>query len=178
MYTPEFDPNKMRESVLKVASRFPNNEPCDTDHVGLMLYFADTQAYRRTGHSITGATYHNMPPGPMPAQLPETLVKMMSVSDANYDQQATIMHISTRITPNRHPNLSVFTKDELQIINTTIEEFQDYTTEDLSKQASAEAGYRATKPYSTIPYETSLISTEPLSPEQIALGQKVADGLA
>ena len=176
MYTPEFDPNKMRETVLQVANRFPNPEPCDTDHIGLMLYFADTEAYRRMGHSITGATYRNMSPGPMPAQLPETLLQMMSQGDALFDQVESIVRITTRISPNREPNLSAFTPAELDIIGSTMESFQEYTTERLSKQASAEVGYRATKPYSTIPYETSWISTEPLSPEAIALGQRVAAG--
>ena len=178
MYTPEFDPNKMRETVLQVASRFPKPAPCDTDHLGLLLYFADTAAYRRTGSSITGATYRHMSPGPLPAQLPETLAQMTSDGDAQCDQLANIVRITTRVSPNRQANLSVFTKEELEAIETTIQSFQEYTTKRLAEQASAEAGYRATRPYSTIPYETSWISTEPRSSEAIALGQQVAAGLA
>ena len=178
MYTPEFDPNKMRETVLQVASRRPDPEPCDTDHIGLMLYFADTEAYRRLGSSITGATYRNMSPGPMPAQLPETLLQMMSQGDAQLHQVATIVRITTRISPNREPNLSTFTAAELDIIESTMESFQECSTEHLSKQASTEVGYRTTKPYSTIPYETSWISTEPLSPKAVAVGKRVAAGQA
>ena len=178
MYQPEFDPNKMRETVLKVASRPRNQEPCDTDFIGMTMYFADTEAYRQLGQPITGATYHHMPRGPMPTQLPDTIVKMTTTGEAKCYLTAGIASITTHIEPVRAPDLSIFTEDELHIIEDVMQSFHEYNTANLSKYASAEAGYSVTTVYNPIPYKTSRISTEPLSTEDIKLGLHVAAGLA
>ena len=155
MYQPEFDPNKMRETVLKVASRPRNQKPCDTDFIGMTMYFADTEAYRRLGQSITGATYHHMPRGPMPTELTDTIVQMTMTGDARCYLTTGIKSVTTQIEPARTPDLSSFSNDELQVLEDIMQSFHEYTTNHLSEHACAEAGYRATTVYNPIPYEKS-----------------------
>ena len=155
MYKPEFDPNKMRETVLKVASLPRNHEPCDTDFIGMTMYFADTEAYRRLGQSITGATYHHMPIGPMPTQLPDTIIQMTMTGAARCYVTNSIKNVITHLEPARAPELSSFSDDEVQVIEDIMQSFHDYTTDNLSKHACTEAGYRATTVYNPIPYENS-----------------------
>lgn len=174
MYTPEYDPEKMRETVLHVANLSRNPQMRDTEAIAAVVYLADTQAYRRYGKSITGASYRHMHGGPMPADFPQLLHNMSQDGDHSTSAQPSFTRIRSSVVPRRHARLDVFSPDELDVISSVMTDCQEMSRDDILSHVQAELGYRATTMYDTIPYETSWISSEPLTAAEIELGQLIA----
>lgn len=174
MYQPEFDPHKMRELVLLIADRSREDQPIHTNKVGIMMYYADTRAYREIGTSISGATYRNMLAGPQPAEYAQEQHNMHQHGDITITTDLSIVNVQQYISTNRTAKPNVFTSEQLAIINEVVDQYGPLSLEDASETARREIGYRTVKPYENIPYYTSWFSPNPLTPEQIDLGESIS----
>ena len=173
MYQPEFDPHKMRELVLLIADHSREDQPIHTNKIGIMMYYADTRAYREIGTAICGATYRNMLAGPQPTEYVQEQHNMQQHGDITVTTDLSIVNVQQYISPNRTAKPNVFTPEQLTIINDVVDQYSHLSLEDVSETARKEIGYRTAKPYENIPYYTSWFSPNPPTPEQTALGQSI-----
>ena len=66
----EFSPGKFNELVLLLVHRSAADPRMSRVKLNKLLYWVDFEAFRRFGHSMSGATYLKGEHGPMAAELP------------------------------------------------------------------------------------------------------------
>ena len=76
MYKPEFDSRKFRDLALYLAHKSQDDPYFGMVKLWVQMYYCDTIHWKRTGMSITGATYEKRSFGPFPREWPEELAKM------------------------------------------------------------------------------------------------------
>jgi hypothetical protein len=64
-----YDPEKFRELVVYVASKFEDDPPLGDVKLNKILYFSDFLTYNRLGSPITGARYQKQKLGPIAVPL-------------------------------------------------------------------------------------------------------------
>ena len=174
MYEPEFDAHKMRELVLLIADSSRDDQPIHANKIGIIMYYADTRAYRETGASISGATYRNMLVGPQPAEYVQEQHYMHQDGDITITTNLSMVNVQQYLSPNRPPKTDLFTREQLNIINDVVNEYGSLSLEDASQTARKDVGYPAVHPYESIPYYASTVSPSPLTPQQIANVESVS----
>ena len=121
-----------------------------------LLYYSDFDFFEKFQKSITGDIYNAYPKGPLPAMLGEItstmvkkeLLKIDSAQEWGKEYAPTeIYRCSVK------PDLSVFNKDELRMLDRVVRRYGSLNGEQLAELSHAEAPYTATEPYKEIPYE-------------------------
>jgi Protein of unknown function (DUF4065) len=65
----DYDQERLAELIVYIADRLIGDPRFGATMLNKVLFFADFEAYRRTGQSITGAVYQHLPQGPCAHQL-------------------------------------------------------------------------------------------------------------
>ncbi len=94
-----------------------------------LLYLADFEAYRTLGHPITGAVYERQEYGPVARPLPLVLDELAKVGYVVWHQIPSGPH--TRKVPSavEPSDLSLFTGDELAVVDRALERLRPRTVE-------------------------------------------------
>lgn len=121
-----------------------------------LLYYSDFDFFEKFQRSITGDVYNAYPKGPLPVNLgaitssmtKKGLLNVNSVREWGKEYAPTeIYKCSVK------PDLSVFTKDELKMLDRVARKYGSLNGEQLAELSHAEAPYSATELYKEIPYE-------------------------
>lgn len=114
-----------------------------------LLWYADVLHYKRHGKSMMGLVYKHMTYGALPLAYDE-IVHLPTVM---LEEQIIYNDISLKIIPKNELNLSLFSPDELSILQLVSGKFKyDYAKEIVDYMHKEEA-YRLTEPYHIISYE-------------------------
>ncbi|MCK4473785.1 SocA family protein [Candidatus Parcubacteria bacterium] len=121
-----------------------------------LLYYSDFDFFEKFQKSITGDVYNAYPKGPLPAMLNKITsemikkhsLKMNSVKEWGEEYAPTEVYKCSA-----EPDLSVFNKDELKMLDRIVRRYGSLNGEQLAELSHAEAPYTATEPYEEIPYE-------------------------
>jgi hypothetical protein len=143
-----------------------------------LLFRADTEGWRRLGNSITGETYIKQDFGPVASHLPIALEQLGSAGYLTWHFQETGPHTQKIPTALEPPDTSLFSPDELAVIDATIDELLPYGGKAVSEWShELSAGWRVADINEEIPYETSLVSPSTPKPEAVEqLRQRVLSG--
>ena len=171
----EFNQDKFNELVLYIAQHSEGDPRFSEAKLNNLLFCADFGCYRLHGAPITGATYRHLPAGPAPKQLLETRRFLVESNAAEIVTRPYFAGIYTRVVPKRTPNISgVLSYEELSIVDDVINEFWQYNGQQISERTHREWPWLVTKDMEEIPYYTAWVSTDPLTPEQVDVGRRVA----
>lgn len=133
-------------SVIGYFSSFVNN----LYKVKLMklLWYADALFFRRYDRSMTGLVYTHMPYGALPIAFDEIiyLPTVKVVEEVIYDD------ISYKIIPNEEVNISNFSLEELNVLETVATTFKNYRAREIVDYMHEEKAYTDTEAYQIIPY--------------------------
>jgi hypothetical protein len=175
----EFNSGRFKELILLLAHRSSDDQRMSRVKLNKLLYLADFEAFRQLGHSITGATYIRGDHGPMAAELPlaeEELGRSgyldWRIEPAGpWDQKVPVAIES--------PDPSLFTEDELRIVEFALTELAPHGGRAAREWSHEEsAGWRIVGKGQAIPYETSIIASEPAPKATIArLRERVLTGI-
>jgi len=138
-----------------------------------LLYRADFEAYRLLGQSITGETYEKQEFGPVARDLPIVLDELAAQGRLYWQFIPRGPHTRKVPTmsrePGAQPDMHLFSADELQVIENTLQELATYGGKDASEWSHEEsAGWNVVPEYGqAIQYESAFISTAPISPEDL-----------
>lgn len=114
-----------------------------------LLWYADVLHYKRHGKSMMGLVYKHMTYGALPLAYDE-IVHLPTVM---LEEQIIYNDISLKIIPKNELNLSLFSPEELSILQLVSGKFKyDYAKEIVDYMHKEEA-YKLTKPYHIISYE-------------------------
>ena len=154
----QFEREKFIELMLYFSKRgLDEGLVIGSTKLNKLLFFADFRSYARLGSPLTGARYQKLEWGPAPrALLPirEELVEQGLVRFSDDEDWSQVLE------PQREPDLSLFTSDELFIIDEVFEELRPLNAvaaSDYSHEASP--GWNAANELEDIPYETARVGT-------------------
>ncbi|MEM8822682.1 MAG: Panacea domain-containing protein [Pseudomonadota bacterium] len=156
---------KFRELILYVAGKSEADEYFGATKLNKILYYSDFRAFSRLGSPITGVRYFKLPQGPAPKSL-------LPVQKALVEEGAIKVEerpfpggkIQKRPIALRKPALSLFTGDELAIVDEVIEDLWEETAQQVS-DASHDVRWRAVNMRDAIPYEFVHLSNDQVTTE-------------
>lgn len=172
---PDFDEKKFKELILYASERLFDDPKFGATKLNKVLYFSDFLAFARLGKPITGATYQKLEKGPAPKQLLPARDALVDQGDAEYVERAYFRNYAQkRIIPQRAADLSLFAAEEIAIVDEVIEDLRDRSATEVSELSHASVGWRIARLGAEIPYESALLSDEPLSEEDVERGRALA----
>ena len=170
----EFNEAKCRELILHIAALSKEDPRFGATKLNKLLFYADFGCYRILGSPITGATYQHLPAGPAPREL---LLARKSLEDsgrASVEDCPYFDGTQKRLVPNEEADLSLFTVEELKIVQDVVEEFWSFNARRISEYSHSEWAWVVTEDYENMSYQLAWVSSDPLTPEQVEEGYRVA----
>lgn len=165
METQKFDQRKFAELVLYIAGKSEVDPRFSTVKLNKILYYADFNAYRRLGHSITGAEYRKLNEGPSPREMLSTRKIMLDSQSIKIEFRQYFNGVHQRIIALNEPDISVFSADELGIVDETISVLWSMSARQASDLSHTEIGCKVARPGEAIPYQTAWLSSDPIPQE-------------
>lgn len=170
----QYDKAKFRELVVYVAERVGDDPRFGDTKFNKVLFHVDFRAYNRFGRAVTGAAYQKLDFGPAARALKpvrdelhaEGAVKLTSRQAGRRRQSVT--------RACRPADRTLFTGEELALVDQVIAELAPLTAEAVSDQSHEHPGWRLVDERETIPYSTALVSTAPPSKRTLARGRELA----
>ena len=165
---------KFRELILYISQRCGNDPKFGATKLNKILYFSDFFQYARSGKAITNFEYQKLPNGPAPRRLLPVRNKMINERMLGLQGVALWNGNTQHRTVNlRAPNLSVFTADEISMVDRVIEGLSGADAEAVSNLSHTMVGWKVVQQGETIPYGTVFLSDEPLSLAELQRGMEL-----
>jgi hypothetical protein len=157
----DYNGGKFKELVLLFIARSVNDEGFGMVKLNKLLCRADFEAYRQLGCSITGETYQRQEFGPIARHL---LIEMDHLASSGYLTFSSIPSgPHTRkvpvAQPDGEPDTSLFSEQELRIIDATVAELAAHGAKSVSEWSHEQfVGWRVRKDGEAIPYSSAILS--------------------
>ena len=163
---------RFKELVLYISQKCANDPKFDTVKLNKLLFFSDFLAYAVFGEPITGFAYQKLERGPGPERMPQIRREMVTSQDLGIQELP--------LTPNRRtvnlrrPNLTVFSADQISLVDNLIETLKGHDSKTASDITHTMPCWKIPDLYDTIPYETVFLSHEALTDVDAERGRAVA----
>ena len=169
---------KLAELIVYVSEKCASDHKFGAVKLNKILYLSDFLAYGEFGKPITGAEYQKLANGPAPRRL--VPVRDELVLDRSLAIQQILLwsgKIMKKTINLRLPDLMMFTGQEIALVDKVIAMLAEDDAQAVSDRTHKMAGWNVVGMNETIPYQTILISCEPLSDAEICRGQEIAKRL-
>ncbi len=175
----EENETKMRELVVLLALRSEGDPNIGGIKFNKLLFYCDFLAYLTLGNPITGFEYFALPNGPAPRHKVGLWSKMVARKDIAVRKEPAGLESEREITlALREPVISVFSKEEIDLIYRVVDIFRKFTGNDLSQISHSFPGWLLARERETIPYSAALIGNRPPSGDEINRGLEIERSLA
>jgi Protein of unknown function (DUF4065) len=151
---------KFTELVLHVARETEHDRKCGRTKLNKILFFADFEAYRTLGSSITGQDYLKFDQGPVCRGLPALSAKFETAGDAQWEPRSYYGLTLYKLKPHRAPDLSLFSEAELAIVARVLEDLEPYDATDVSYLSHLYAGWQMVEDGQPIPYDSVFVGAQ------------------
>lgn len=163
--------DKFKELVLYISQRCAGDPTFGSVKLNKVLYFSDFFAYAKSGVAITGFEYQKLPNGPAPRKLLPVRQSMINEGSLGLQEVPLRSGRTQKRTVNlRRPNLSIFTGEEIAVVDYVIESLQNVNAESVSDISHQMIGWLIANVGEEIPYSTVFLSNEPLSEAEAQRG--------
>ena len=116
-----------------------------------LLFYADFLAVKRYGRPITGLVYVHHHYGPVPAHL--DLIQWALLTNGDIDVKPFEgPYEGEVIIASQEPDLTLFSQEELEVINTVAGFFRDFTAAKITEFSHEEQAYTLTALRELIPF--------------------------
>jgi hypothetical protein len=127
----EFDREKFKRLVQYIAWKAGHRDWFGAIKLNKVLWFADARLFILRGTPITGATYIREKFGPVPRQIMPMRAELEREGIIKVYKEGPLI----RVTAEEKPNLSIFSKEELQAVDYWIEHIdKDHTAGSISEE--------------------------------------------
>lgn len=174
--TSNYDKNKFKELIVYIASRCETDRYWNATKLNKVLFYSDFISYRNTGKSITGAMYFALPQGPAPKALLPVLDEMIENKDIAIERRK----LQHRTIALRNADLSIFSAQEIAIVDKVIEALRHRNAEMVSEMSHAFLGWKAARAEGekngenvTIPYGTAYVTNPPIDEFEASYGMEL-----
>lgn len=174
MSEPKFDPAKFNELIVYIAKRLGPEAALGRVKLAKLLMRSDFGAFARFGRSITGATYEKWEHGHLPKEL------LLAQRDLEADERIAEEPVDyfgkklKQITALSDPDMSVFSEDELAVIETAIRRYGHESATYLSELSHHEVGWRLAQMHEVIPYATVFLGAGGVADADVRRGEELA----
>lgn len=162
-------PNKdkrLRELIIYIAGRCLTNEFFGTVKLNKILFHSDFRAFRKYGKPITGQKYKKDERGPVPVHIKPVQMEMEKRHDILVIEEEVYGLIQRRVVPLRQPDLTVFTGQDIAVVDEIIKELWNKTATQVSAESHG-IQWNTRVMNDPIPYEAAYLSDEPITPAEI-----------
>lgn len=152
--TPQISKEKYTNAILFLAQH-SGGKISGKKKLAKLLYFVDFDLFEKEERSLTNDKYLAYPMGPFPSEM-ESMVKEMTSNDllSVESVQTGPGLLPTEVyRANSVPDMSVFSEDEIFILQRVADKYGDLSGKQLEDLSHAEAPYIATEPFQEITYE-------------------------
>lgn len=122
-----------------------------------MLWYADSVSYRDYGHSMSGLVYRHMPMGALPVG--HTSLISIVPHEEQYEPDSDFEHAQFKILPTEGFSESVFSREELSVLERVLSKFSSFSGKDLAEYMHREIAYRQTADRAFIPFSLAKLVT-------------------
>jgi hypothetical protein len=147
---------RFRELIIYVSKKSERDYYFGATKLNKILYHADFRAFERLGQPITGMVYFRLPNGPAPQALIPVRRELINEGAIKLEQVELGQYIQDRTIALRDPVVSLFTEDELLIVDSVIEELWNQNAGDVS-DASHDVRWRVLRHQDKLPYEFAFL---------------------
>lgn len=176
----QFNKSKFRGLILYFANESKEDPYFGAVKLNKLLFYADFLAYGYLGRSITDATYIHLPKGPGPSELLWVRNEMEKDGKLKVERVYRLNNLQHRPIALEQPDLSLFTKEELEICKEALRLVANCNSEETSDRSHNWLGWIYTNNKETIPYQTIFVrNREPITLSDISwASQMIAEGKA
>lgn len=137
-----------------------------------ILFYADFYFYRRIGKPITGAEYIKQEFGPTPKRLLPVRKQLEGKKEAAVQRVHFLGKEQQRLIALRDPDLSLFSGEEIALLDQVIEFLWAKTAKEVS-ELSHNRIWRVARLGQSIPYEAAFLSSDEPSESDIERGREL-----
>lgn len=172
-----WNPEKFRQLLLYVAKKSEEDPFFGAVKLNKILYFSDFNAYRRRGHSITGAEYQRLPEGPAPRKLLPERQALLDKGAIEIVERPFFNHVQQRIVVTaKELDVPLLSAEERQIVDEVIDvALAGKNGREASLESHAEIGWQLFANGDSIPYRTAWYEPGPISLEGIEAAKRAAE---
>lgn len=167
--------DRFRELVLYISQKCANDPKFDTLKLNKLMFLSDYWAYGIYGEPITGFEYVKLQKGPAPKKMPA--IKQQMENEKILAQQPLPLHVWRKPVNLREPDLSVFTPQQISLVDAFIQACMDVDGETLSDLTHQFPCWTIPSLNEVIPYEMVFLSHEELTSVDLERGRAVATEL-
>ena len=117
------------------------------------MFYSDFLNYKKTGESITGLEYAKLPYGPVPDDFEKIITECKNENLISYNIDYINEYELHNIKGLGKIDKSVFSHDELNIINKVVEFFKDFKSKEIADFSHEEKAYIETNYSDKISYD-------------------------
>jgi hypothetical protein len=166
---------KLVELILYLATRCLNVD-FGLTKLNKVLFYSDFSAFLKHGNSISGQTYFALQYGPAPKHILPVRKAMEHRGDIDiYEVPVINNYKQQRIVPKRLYDLSIFTTDEMVIVDEMLERVVWKTAKEASDESHKFIGWLNAGLEDDIPYNRAyldadhILGTEPIAISKTAI---------
>jgi Protein of unknown function (DUF4065) len=167
---------RFREMIIYISKKSEDDPHFGAVKLNKILYYADFRAYERLGQPITGMVYFRLEKGPAPKALLSVRQELKQEGALRIDRVPVGPYIQDRTVALREPIITLFTEDELQIVDRVIEELWDQNAVEVS-DASHDVRWRTLLDRDPLPYEFAFLDNSELTKDDLSRGRELAEQL-
>jgi len=149
----KFNLEKMSQMILYVSEKTGG---VFTTKLNKLLWYADFLHCKEFSVSISGNSYAHLPLGPVPNDYKWIIADVMEEGLISEEEiifpsgaGGSVYKALTK------PDMSLFTEDELKVLDYVIEYFKDFNCDEIKEFSHKEKGYDETQPSEVISYKYS-----------------------
>jgi hypothetical protein len=157
---------RFRELIVYIASKSKHDPNFGATKLNKILYHADFRAFERFGTPLTGMRYFKLERGPAPRALVPVKRELIS-EGAITENRDDGPFGQSRIVALREAYLQHFTPDEIELVDSVIEELWNKTATAVSDQSHGVA-WRTHNLKEDIPYEAVFMADLPPTQDDIS----------
>jgi len=175
--TPSFDASKFKEAVIYICSKSEGDPRFGSVKLNKIMFYADFRAYTELGAAITWATYRHLSEGPAPKEMLPCRSELESDQALKMETRSYFNRLQQRPVALRPADIDVFTGREVAILDGAIDHLRGRDASEATDMSHREWGWKLTNENEDIPYALAWLSPDPLTEEQISVGEQLAQGL-
>jgi hypothetical protein len=149
----ELDIDKSKQLILHICKKMENVAGFGSVVLAKVLFYTDHSQYLEHGRTITGFKYIKQKNGatPAPAQFLPLRDDLIREGKLIIRETPYLGRIQKRPVAREFPNLSVFSPEEVSVIDSIIEYFKDANATMASELSHDELGWQLAAPREEIP---------------------------
>ncbi len=150
---------RFRELIVYVSKKCMTDEFFGAIKLNKILYYSDFKAFERFGMPLTGLPYFRLQYGPEPQWLLPVRNELIGEGAIEINQVEIGGYLQDRTVALRNPYLSLFSEDEISLVDEVIKDLWGQTATEVS-DASHDVRWRTLNDKDFLPYEFAFLDND------------------